>query len=81
MINTTSEFSKLTAKFFATRLARADLVTKTYFDNKLSDLNGKIVSNKTKDLVIEKELKKLKHSIRVVLKVKVILKRMECKIG
>ena len=36
------------------------LATKTDFDNKLKDLNRKIVSNKTKDLVIENKLKKLK---------------------
>ena len=41
-------------------MAQADLATKTDFDNKLKDLNRKIVSNKTKDLVIENKLKKLK---------------------
>ena len=57
---TTPEFNKLTAENFAARLAQADLVTKTNFDNKLTDLNTNIISNKTKDLVIENELKKLK---------------------
>ena len=33
---------------------------KDYIDNKLTSLNRIIVSNETKDLVIEKELKKLK---------------------
>ena len=42
------------------RLAQADLVTKTDFNNKLSSLNRKIISNKTKNLVTENELKKLK---------------------
>ena len=50
---TTPEFNKL-------KLAQADLVTKTNFDNKLSSLNRKIVLNKTRHLLNEKELKKLK---------------------
>ena len=51
---TTPEFNKL-------KLAQADLVTKTNFDNKLSSLNRKIVLNKTRHLLNEEELKKLKH--------------------
>ena len=39
-----------------TRIVQANLVKKTDFDNKLSDLNRKIVSNKTKDISIAKEL-------------------------
>ena len=38
---TTPEFNKLTAENFAARLAQANLVTKTDFDNKLSSLNKK----------------------------------------
>ena len=49
----TTEFNKL-------KLAQADLVTKTDFDNKYSSLNRKIVLNKTKNVLNEKELKKLK---------------------
>ena len=45
---TTPEFNKLTSKNFATRFAQANLLTKTDFDNKLSNLNQIIVSNKTK---------------------------------
>ena len=45
---------------FAARLAQADLVTKTDFDNKLSNLNRKITSNKTKHLLFENEFKKSK---------------------
>ena len=37
----------LTKENFAARLARADLVTKTDFDNELSNLNRKITANKT----------------------------------
>ena len=36
---TTSEFHKLTAESFKTRLAQANLVTKTDFDAKLTSLN------------------------------------------
>ena len=56
---TTPEFNKLTAENFAARLAQANLVAKTDFDNKLSSLNRKITSNKTKHLLVENELKKL----------------------
>ena len=49
----TTEFNKL-------KLAQAGLVTKTDFNNKYSSVNKKIVSNKTKNLVVENELKKLK---------------------
>ena len=47
----TPEFNKLTVENFAARLAQADLVTKTDFDNKLSNVNRKITSNKTKYLL------------------------------
>ena len=40
-------------------MAQSYFVTKTDFDDKLSDLNRKIVSNKEKHLFIENELKKL----------------------
>ena len=45
---------------FNERLAQANLVTKTDFDAKLSGLNKKITENKTKDLLVENELRKLK---------------------
>ena len=45
---TTPEFSKLTAKNFAARLARANLVTKADFDNKPINLSKTIKSNKKK---------------------------------
>ena len=57
---TTPEFNNLTAENFAARLAQADLVTKDDFDNKLSNLNQIIVSNKIKHLVIENKFKKIK---------------------
>ena len=56
---TTPEFNKLTAGNFAARLAQANLVTKTDFDDKLINLNRKITSNKTKHFIVKNELKKL----------------------
>ena len=56
----TQEFNKLTADVFNARLGQANLVVKTDFDVKLSRLNRKITSNKTKHLLVENELKKLK---------------------
>ena len=44
-------FNKLTAENFAARLAQANLITKTNFNAKLSSLNKKITSNKTKHLI------------------------------
>ena len=43
-----------------TRLAQANLITKTDFYAKLSNLNRKITSNKTKHLFVQNNLKKLK---------------------
>ena len=57
---TTPEFNTLAASVFNARLAQANLVTKTDFDANLSSLNKKINSNKTKHLLDENELKKLK---------------------
>ena len=42
------------------RLAQANLVTKTDFDNEVSSLDSKIAANKIKNESIENELKKLK---------------------
>ena len=52
MTDHTIEFNKL-------KLAQANLVTKTDFNNKYLSLNREIVSNKTKNVLIEKELEKL----------------------
>ena len=57
---TTPEFNKLTAKHSCAKLKQANLVTKTDFDDKLKNLNQKINSNKTKHLLVENELKKLR---------------------
>ena len=79
---TTPEFNKLTAESLTARLAQANLITKADFDNKLSNLNRIIVSNKKKHVVIENELKKLKtYLILSIFVVKAVLKMMAPKIG
>ena len=63
MINkymTTPEFNTLASDVFNARLAQANLVSKTDFDNNVSCLNNKIAANKTKNGSIENELKELK---------------------
>ena len=60
MYITTPEFNTLATSFFNARLAQANLITKTDFDAKLSSLNRKITSNKSKHLLVENELRKLK---------------------
>ena len=57
---TAPDFNTLGAIVFNARLAQANLITKTDFDAKLSSLNRKITSNKTKHLLVENELNKLK---------------------
>ena len=55
------EFNTLGASVLNARLAQANLITKTYFDAKLSSLNRKITSNESKHLLVENELRKLKR--------------------
>ena len=59
---TIPEFNTMIASVFNPRLAQANLITKTDFDTKISSLGRKITSNKTKHLLVENELKKLKKS-------------------
>ena len=56
----TPEFNTLAADVFNARLAQANLITKTDFDSKLLSLNRKNTANKTKNLLSENELNKLK---------------------
>ena len=49
----TSEFNKLAADVVNARLAEANLITKTDFDAKLSNLNRKITQNNSKHLLVE----------------------------
>ena len=57
---TTPEFNTLAVDVFNARLAQTNLITKAEFEGKLSSLNRKITTNKTKNLVVENELNKLK---------------------
>ena len=70
----------MAADVFNARLAQANLTTKIDFDAKLSSLNRKITANKTKHLLVENELKKLKTSDSGYFIDKVILKNMVHKI-
>ena len=71
---TTPEFNTLAADVFNARLAQANLVIKTDFDNTVLTLNNKIAVNKTKNESIENQLKSKKHLILVILLARVILK-------
>ena len=51
---TTTEFNKLATDTVNTRIVQANLVKKTDFGNKLSNLNRKIASNKKKTYLLQK---------------------------
>ena len=53
-----------------------NLITKPDFNAKLSSLNRKITSDKSKHLLVENDLKKLKHLVQVILLAKLILQKM-----
>ena len=55
-----SEFNKLATDVFNARLVQGNLITKTNFDAKLPNLNRKIPQKKSKHLLVENELNKLK---------------------
>ena len=52
----TSEFNTFAADVFNARLAKANLITKTDFDAKLSRLNRKITANKTRHFLNDNDL-------------------------
>ena len=52
----TSEFNTIAANVFNARLAQANLITKTDFDAKLSNLIRKITANKTKHFLNDNDL-------------------------
>ena len=60
MTNTLLLQSLILTSVFNARLAQANLITKPDFDVKLSSLNRKITSNKTKHLLVENKSIKLK---------------------
>ena len=53
---TTPEFNRLTTENFKARLAQVNLITKTDFDIKLRKISDSVTSNKSKHLLVEKEL-------------------------
>ena len=53
----TPEFNKLAADVLNARLAQANLITKTDFDEKLSNLNRKITQNKQNIYLLKMTLK------------------------
>ena len=57
---TIPEFNTLAADVCNARLAQANLVAKTIFDNTVPNLNSRIAENKTKNESLENKLKKLK---------------------
>ena len=57
---TAPEFNTLAASVFNARLGHANLITKTDFDAILSSLKRKTTANKSKQLLVENKLKKLK---------------------
>ena len=57
--NTHQEFNELTAEKLAARLKQADLVNKINFDNKLTNSDKQITSNKTKHVEVQKKLNSL----------------------
>ena len=72
---TTPEFNKLTAGYFAGRLTQAnltskngiaDLIKKTYFDDKLKKSNENVTSNKTKYVLVENKLSELSKKIKAI---------------
>ena len=56
----TQEFNKLAADVFNARLAQANLVTKTTFDNTVSSLDNKIEGNKTLGALLQRTFKGLR---------------------
>ena len=70
------DFDKLAADVFNATLAQANLITKIDFDAKLSNLNRKITQNKSKHLLVENELNKLKTFDSSYFIGKIILKKM-----
>ena len=55
----TPEFKKLMAENFTKRLKQVNLVNKTDLDKRLTSFNGKITSNSTKYLEVQKKLNNL----------------------
>ena len=70
----------LAGDVFNVRLTQSRLITKMDFDAKLSRINRKITKSKSKNLLVENELNKLKTSDSSYLLARVTLKKMVHKI-
>ena len=57
---TTVEFNRPTTENVKAGLTQLNLITKTDFDTQLKKISGRVTLNKTKHLLVENELKKLK---------------------
>ena len=57
---TTQTFYKLTSGIFG------DFVKKTYFNDKLKNLNEKVISNKTRQIEINTEIDDLENKLKVI---------------
>ena len=58
---TTPKFNTMAASTFNARLAtQTNLIRKPEFDGKLKSISDRVTKNKTKHLLVENELKKLK---------------------
>ena len=65
---TTPEFNILAADVYNARLAtQTDLIRKPEFDFKLKGISDRVTRNKTKHLLVENELKKLKTWFKLFL--------------
>ena len=73
-------FNTLATNAFNARITQANLITKTDFDAKLLGLNRKITNNKSKRLLVENELNKLKTFDSIYFRGKIILMKMVRKI-
>ena len=61
---TTPEFNTMAANTFKARLAaQTDLIRKPEFHFKLKGISDRVTKNKTKQMIVENELKKLKHFV------------------
>ena len=73
-------FNTLATNAFNARITQANLIRKTDFDAKLLGLNRKITNNKSKRLLVENELNKLKTFDSIYFRGNIILMKMVRKI-
>ena len=70
----------LAPRFFSARLAQANVIRKTDFDDELKSLNQKSNSNKQNIYLLKMNWTNYKHLIQFILEGKVIFKRWYTKI-